>query len=355
MKKILSVLLMITLIASLMVGCQSKEKNNEESKETVSEQNAEEKVYTFKFANQKNEQHPRTVSMMWFKDELEKRTSGKIKVEIYHSGVLGKEQELFQMTVTGALQGYRGAGYEQLSDKFSLWNVPFLFQSYDEISYFEQSDFANQIMKDASKNGIYIPAVGFTGFRNMMNMKKKIEHPSDLKGLKMRAPGQAPIINFYKEVGAHPQEMNFSDVYMALKTGVVDGVCSSASDLETNKIYEVAKHFTWNNYMAGADPFMVNMKWYESLPNDLKRIFDEVSIETMVYSDKLLSEQENEFANKLQGVVDDTVQVLEDPELTKEWVEASKPLWKGFVEEGLFTQEDIDKVEEILEEYRKNN
>jgi len=359
MKRIMLIMLSVFVALSILVtGCGTQapkgDQANQQSNEKT-ESNSSEEVYLFKYANQQNEMHPRTKSMMWFKDELEKRSNGRIKVEIYHSGVLGKEQELFQMVVTGALQGYRGAGYEHLSDKFSLWNVPFLFESYDEIMYFEQSDVAKQIMKEASKNGVYIPAVGFTGFRNMLNAKKKIERPEDLKGMKMRAPGQAPIIKFYEQMGAYPQEMNFSDVYMALKTGVIDGACSSASDLETKKIYEVAKHFTWLDYMAGPDPLMVNMEWYQSLPDDLKKIFDEVSKETMAYSDKLLSEQEREFGKKLAAKCDDTVKVIEDPELRKLWVEACKPLWQSFIKDGLFTDDDLEAVQKVLTEYRNKN
>lgn len=313
---------------------------------------AAEKISTFKYSNQQNPQHPRTVSMVWFKEELEKRSNGQIKVEIYHSGVLGKEKELFEMLLTGALQGYRGAFYEQLNPKFQLWNVPFMFHSYDEIMYFEKSDFVKQLLTDGSVKGAYIPAVGFTGGRNMLNKVRLIKRPEDLKGLKMRSPGQAPIIEFYKQMGAHPMEMAYSDVYMALKTGVVDGVCNDAAALETNKIYEVAKYFTWINYMVGADPFMVNMKWYQSLPDDLKTIFNEVSIEAMQYSDKMVSEQSDEFSEKLVALSDDSVKVLEDPELVEAWSKAAEPLLQIFVDDGLFGMDDVKVVQSILAEYR---
>lgn len=346
--KKMGVVLMIGIFSvSLITGCGSKKEAASKEEGT-----SKEEVFLFKYSNQQNEKHPRTVSMLWFKDELEKRSDGRIKVEIYHSGVLGKEKELFQMTVTNALQGYRGAGYEQLTDKFNLWNVPFTFRSYDEVGYFGQSDFAKEIMKDGSKDGIYIPAVGFTGFRNLLNNKKKIERPEDLKGLKMRAPGQATIIKFYDQMGANPQEMPFSDVYMGLKTGVVDGVCTASSGHSTNKIYEVANHFTWINYMSGADPLMVSMKWYESLPDDLKKIFDEVSVEAMNYSNQLIAEQEDGFSEKLQEACDDTVKVSDDPELVKAWEEACEPLAQKYADEGLFTMDDFQQVRKVLDEYR---
>ncbi len=313
---------------------------------------AAEKVYKFKYSNQQNPQHPRTVSMLWFKDEIEKRSDGRIKVEVYHSGVLGKEKELFEMLLTGALQGYRGAFFEYLNPKFQLWMAPFMFHSYDEVMYFNHSDFAKQLCVDGSIKGAYIPAIGFTGGRNMINKVKLISRPEDLKGLKVRTPGQAPIIKFYKQIGANPIEMAFSDVYMALKTGVVDGVCNDAAALETNKIYEVAPNFTWINYMVGADPFMVNMEWYQSLPDDLKTIFNEVSVEAMKYSDEMVAGQSDEFCEKLVEKCASSVKVLEDPELVKAWSKAAEPLLQIYVDDGLFGMDDVKAVQSVLAEYR---
>jgi len=313
---------------------------------------AAEKVYTFKYSNQQNPQHPRTVSMLWFKDEIEKRSDGRIKAEIYDSGVLGKEKELFEMLLTGAIQGYRGAFFEYLNPKFQLWMAPFMFHSYDEVMYFNHSDFAKQLCVDGSIKGAYIPAIGFTGGRNMICKVKQIERPEDLVGLKMRSPGQAPIIKFYKQMGAHPMEMASSDTYMALKTGVIDGMCNDAAFLETNKTYEVAPHFTWINYMVGADPLMVNMEWYQSLPDDLKTIFNEVSVEAMQYSDEMVSGQSDEFCEKLVAVCDSTVKVLEDPELVKAWSKAAEPLLQIYVDDGLFGMDDVKAVQSVLAEFR---
>lgn len=311
-----------------------------------------EKIDTFKYANVQNPEHPRTISMMWFKDELEKRSNGRIEVEIYHSAVLGKEKECFEMLLTGALQGFRGAFYDHLNPLFMLWNIPFMFHSYDETMYFEQSEFVKQLCADGSVKGAYIPAVGFTGGRNILTAARKIELPEDLKGLKMRAPSQVPIIYFYEQMGANPLEFSWQDLYMGLKTGVVDGCCNDAAALYGYKMYEAAPYFTWINYMVGADPFMVNMDWYQSLPDDLKTIFNEVATEAMMYSDKMVSEQSDGFCEKVAAECDVSVRVLEDPELVKAWSKAAEPILQRFIDDGIFTQEDIEAVQSILTEYR---
>lgn len=319
-------------------------------------ESGEQESYVFKYGNQQPEGHSRTVSMLWFAEELEERSGGRIQVEVYHSGVLGTEKEMFEQTVTGALQGYRGAFYEQINPQFLIYNLPFLFQNYDEMKYFNQSDFAKEMLANGSKGEIYMPAVGFTGLRAQINNERLIMLPEDLEGLKVRSPGQAPILAFYRHFGANPQEIPWSDVYMSVRQGVVDGGDNAASNILAAKLYEVASYFTSINYMAGADPLMVNKAWYESLPGDLQEIFDEVSVEALAYWDDLESEAALEAIDEIAsqpGV--EAIDMADYPENAAIWAEASQPLWQEFVDEGFFTWDDIDRAVAVLEEYRANN
>ncbi|NQT59213.1 MAG: TRAP transporter substrate-binding protein [Bacteroidetes bacterium] len=311
-------------------------------------------VYEFKYANQQPEGHSRTVSMLWFEEELEKRTNGRIQVEVFHSGVLGTEKEMFEMTVTGAIQGFRGAFYDQLNPQFLLYNLPFLFQSYEEMIAFNASDMAKDMLKNGSVQGVYMPAVGYTGFRTIINKVRPIMYPEDLKGIKMRAPGQAPIINFYKLFNASPQEMAFSEVYMAMKSNVVDGGDNSPTNIEAANLNEVGKYFTALNYMAGADPLMVNMAWFETLPADLQEIFNEVSVEALQYWDQMEKDASLQAINNIinsPGI--EGVNMSNYPEIAAVWEAACAPLWQQFVDEGFFTWADIERTQEVIAEVRK--
>jgi C4-dicarboxylate-binding protein DctP len=315
-----------------------------------------EQTFTFRYGNQQPENHSRTISMLWFADELESRTDGRISVEVFHSGVLGTEREMFEQTVSGALHGYRGAFYEQINPQFQIYNLPFLFQNYDEMKYFNQSDFASEMLANGSQGAIYMPAVGFTGLRGQINKERLIMLPEDLRGIKMRSPGQAPILAFYRHFGANPQEVAWSDVYMAVRQGVVDGGDNAASNVLAAKLYEVAPYYTSINYMAGADPLMVNKRWFESLPADLQRIFDEVSVEALAYWDDLEAQAAIDAIQEIAAQPGVTaVDMADYPENVAIWAEASQPLWQQFVDEGLVTWDDINRAVAILEEYRAEN
>ncbi|MCP4398446.1 MAG: TRAP transporter substrate-binding protein [bacterium] len=309
--------------------------------------------YTFSYGNQQPENSPRTKSMLWFEEEMEKRTDGRIQVEIHHSGVLGNEQEMFEMTVSGEIQGTRGGFWTQLNKEYFLIYVPFLFNNYEEWLHFNKSEMVENMNTKGSINGIYIPSSGIFGFRNILTTYGVIKEPGDMKGKKHRVPGQEPVIWWYEGMGANPQNMAFSDVYMAMKTGVIDGVCNDPSTLYTNKTHEAAPYFSNLDYLAGGpDPLMVNMAWYEALPDDLKTIFDEVSDEAMDYSNELFMSLNVEFTQKLIEESKEAFVLSEHPELIPAWQEASAPVAGRLIEAGFFTQEQLDEARKIVEEFR---
>lgn len=317
------------------------------------QEEAGEETFEFRYGNQQPEEHSRTVSMLWFEQQLEERTDGRIQVEVFHSGVLGTEREMFEQVVTGSLHGYRGAGYEELNPQFNLYNLPFLFQSYEEMMHFNQSDMARDMLETGSVNGLYLPAIGFTGFRALMTKDRQVLMPEDLQGQRIRVPGQAPVIEFYRVMGANPQEIPFSEVYLAMRNGTVDGGDNAPSNILAASLHEVGEYFTALNYMAGADPLMVNAAWYEALPSDLQQIFDEVSREALAYWDELEAEATlvaiGEISSK-PGVTG--VDMADYPERLAVWQEAAAPLWDSFVEAGFFTYDDIERAQAIIAEVR---
>ena len=335
MKKLLLIFILCIAVAISMYANGEKESSDKD-------------VYVFKYSNAQTEEHPRTQSMMYFKKKLEKKSNGRIKVEIYHSGVLGNEKEQFDQLSTGIIHGYRGAYYALLNPQYFLYNLPFLFADAQEVIKLNNSDFMKKVNRKASENGsVYIPAVGSSGFRNIVNTKRALEKPSDFKGISFRSPSQFPIIEFYKVLGANPQEMSSSEVYLALSSGVIDGACSSNGDLDTWKVAEVTDYLTVINYVNGADPFMVNKAWYNTLSQDLKDIFDEVSRDTMIKSDTLRIIGEEIALKKLKQSITN-VNIVEGT-IREEYKKLLQPVWDKLVAKGYFSQEDIKQAQEAIQ------
>ena len=300
----------------------------------------------FRYANEQPEAALRSQSMIkFFKEQLEERSNGRIKVELFFGGVLGNERELMDFVQTGVLQGTRGGFFADANPKFILFTLPFLVDDWDQAQRLVKSDFTRKINEGAREWGFHVPATGISqGVRAHTNNKKPIRHPDDLKGLKMRVPSQEVYVQTSKAFGANPQELPYVEVYQALQTGVVDGQDNAPSNIWDFKIHEVSEYLTITNYATGPDPLMVNLGWYESLPYDLKIIFDEVSRETMEFSDRINREKEAEYIEKISNKLE--VNHVTGDDLIP-FRDAVKPVYQYFAEKGILTLDEIEKAREV--------
>jgi tripartite ATP-independent transporter DctP family solute receptor len=334
MKKLLLVLALLLCSVTLVLAEGQREPGAQAGK-----------VYLFKYANTQTANHPRSKSMELFKEQLEKASNGRIKVELYFSGVLGGEAEVLDMVVTGAVQGCRGGLFERANKKYLIYTLPFMFENTDQVIRLMRSDFGDKINQDALKNGIYVPACGVAGgFRNITSNVRPITKPEDLKGLRMRTPPIDMTLRTFKALGANPQQVAYTETYMALKTGVVDAQENPFSNAADMKFYEVQKYLSVVNWQLHPDPFYVNPAWYNSLPEDLKAIFNSVAESTMIYSDTIWLNSEKDYFYLLR----DKLQTNElTPEATAAFREAVKSVWQSYVDDGSFTWADLTEAMRI--------
>ncbi|MBN1647456.1 MAG: TRAP transporter substrate-binding protein [Spirochaetales bacterium] len=305
-------------------------------------------TYVFKYAHTQSESHPRSKSMVFFKDQLEKATNGRIKVELYFNGVLGKEAEVFDMVKLGTVQGSRGGLFERANKKFLIYTLPFMFENTDQVIKVMNSEMGAEINKGALENGLYIPATGVAGgFRNITNNVRPIKSVADVKGMKMRTPPIDMTLKTFAAIGASPQQVAYTETYMALKNGVVDGQENPFSNTADMKFYEAQKYLSVVNWQIHPDPFYVSPKFYDSLPADLKAVFDAVADATMKYSNEIWLSSEKDY----YFVLKDNLQVNElDEAGRKSFVDACKPVYQGYVDDKFFTWDEINKVLEIAKQ-----
>ncbi len=277
--------------------------------------------------------------MIFFKDELERRTNGRIRVENYFAATLGNEREMMDMVATGALQGTRGGLFVDANPKFVIFMLPFLVDNWDQAIRLVNSDLTKRINKGARQNGFHIPATGISqGFRAHTNNVRPIRTPADLLGLKMRVPPQEVYVLTAQALATSPQEMPVSEVYSALKTGVLDGQDNPPSNIWDYKIFEVQDFMTVTNYATGPDPFIVDLKWYDRLPKELKVVFDEVAEKAIAYSDRLNQESEKKYIALLEQELE--VNYISGDDL-QPFRKLTESVTREFVSRGVFTEEDL--------------
>lgn len=305
-----------------------------------------EEPYVFKFAHSMSEQSARHQSMLKFKELVEAKSNGRIQVEIHPSGVLGSEAETMDMVAMNVIQGTAGSQFAKANPKYLIYQMPFMFESTDEFQAVLNSDFEKQIADGAIANGFYIPTTGVAGgFREITNNARPIETVDDIAGLKLRVPGLTPVVRTIEALGANPTEISYNETYMALSTGVVDGQENPPSNIVDMKFYEVQKYMSIVDYIICPECFFTNYEWYSSLPDDLKTVFDECAKEAMQFRTDTWLASENACIDKIKENC--TVNTL-TPENRTAFREKCLPVWQQFVQDGSFTQEDLDTLGALL-------
>lgn len=351
-KRLVSVLLVICVLVSTLVGCSN---NDQQSKtdtnikeETKTEKQTEanpDKVYTMQIGHAQPTDNPRHISLETFKKSVEEKTNGGIIVEIYPAGQLGTEKEMLEQTCSGVIQGFRGGQFDFLP-KLLIFTLPFLCENSEEVNRLLSSNFAKEVCADSQKDGAIILGLGDAGgFRQFSNNTKLIKKPEDLVGLKMRTNGMDTIDRTFKALGASTVSVPYNDLYMGLKTGVADGQENPWVNVSSMKFYEVQKYFTEINYQFHPDPFYVNLDWYNSLPEEYQEILNECTDEMMVVNNQAIEDNQNAALEVIKANAEVYTLTEEERQAFKDAVEV---VYNDYLKDGLITQEELDMMRDIV-------
>jgi len=303
--------------------------------------------YVMKIGHAQSVMTPRHKACEYFKELVEDKTNGRIKVDIYPSNQLGTEAEMLESVKMGVIQATLGGQFEAASPKLLIYTMPFLFEDIESVYGLIRGPIGDKIAATAEDNDIKILATGVAGgLRNFTNNKRPIETPADMKGLKIRTPPIDSIIKTIEAIGGNPVSVPYAELYMALKTGVADGQENPFTNMVDKKLYEVQKYLTIVNYQFHPDPLYVSLDWYNSLDEDLKIILKECAVEMMVYNDELNLQETEDCLAILEKEME--VNYLND-EQRNMFIEKSQVVYDFYIEEGFFTQKELAEIRKAVE------
>ena len=232
-----------------------------------------------------------------FKELAEAATKGRVKIEVYANSTLYKDKEELEALQLGAVQMLAPsmAKFGPLGVKeFELFDLPYLFTDQQSLERVTNGPVGREMLKRLEAKGLIGLSFWDNGFK-IMSSNRSMHVPTDLKGLKLRIQASKVLDEQMRVLGANPQVMAFSEVYQALQTGVVDGVENVPSNLYTQKMHEVQKHMTVTNHGYIGYAVVVNKKFWEKLPADVRSQLDGAMREATEYANKI-AQQENEAA-----------------------------------------------------------
>ena len=232
-----------------------------------------------------------------FKELAEKYTAGKVKVEVYPNSTLYKDKEELEALQLGAVQmlAPSNSKFGPMGIKeFEVFDLPFIIPNLAALRKVTEGPMGANMLELLKPKGMIGLAYWDNGFKQM-SANKALRVPEDYKGLKFRIQSSKVLEAQFRSLGATPQVMAFSEVYQALQTGVVDGQENTASNMYTQKMHEVQKYTTLTNHGYIGYVVVVNKKFWDDLPADVRTNLDKAMKESTAYANKI-SAQENDEA-----------------------------------------------------------
>ena len=216
-----------------------------------------------------------------FSQEIEKKLPGKFDFTVYPSGQLGKEKALITNVKAGSLEMISVAsGILKLNKKLGIFDLPWLFSDREHVKRAMKAGLEDEIRTILEEeNNIIVLGIYENGFRHVLNAKRAIVVPDDLKGLKIRVSGGKFRQKVFSDIGASPQSVSWKETFTALQTGVVDGAEAATYGFYEQKQYEVAKYLSLTSHVYTPGFLVMSKSFFDSLSEYEQKTFRSVGRE----------------------------------------------------------------------------
>lgn len=303
MKKLLSIILAVSVAASLG-ACSSNEKSTttetqssateattEKSEETKSSAaKAEYELVIGHIVDEDNTWHKASEK---FSELVETNSNGRIKVSIYPNSTLGTEIDMLQSMLTGGGCDITltGESLQTYAEEMGILGMPYAITSSEQLKAVVEGE-AGQELKDIMINSGFRPLAYFERGPRYITAKKEIHTPDDLKNFIIRTPQSTMTVAAFEAMGAKPTPMAFSEVFTSLQQGVIDGQENPLAMIKSGALYEVQDYVIETAHLRSWVYFTIAEQKWQQLPEDLQKIVADAAVEMQKYEHELFLENE---------------------------------------------------------------
>ncbi|MCP5367502.1 MAG: sialic acid TRAP transporter substrate-binding protein SiaP [Hyphomicrobiales bacterium] len=248
---------------------------------------------------------------LWAADQVKQKTDGRYEIQVFPAASLGKENQINEALSLGTVDMiYTGSTFVgRVYGPLAIPSGPFMLRDFDHFNAYAASDLFRDMGDEYKKrSGNQIVAITYYG-RRMATSNKPIRKPADMKGMKLRVP-PAPLFQMFAEsVGANATPIAFSEVYLALSQGAVDGQENPLPTIKAKKFYEVQKYISLTGHIIDSLVTVISGNRWNAFSDADKEVFKSVLKEAAAGASKDILKSENEL---VQWFKDQGVNVVED-------------------------------------------
>ncbi|MBV9734853.1 MAG: TRAP transporter substrate-binding protein [Acidisphaera sp.] len=216
--------------------------------------------------------HPGVTRIQEAAQTIGTETSGQVDLQVFPNSQLGSEPDMFSQVRSGALDFMSTSGVNQTIVPVGGINaVAFAFPDYAHVWAAMDGDLGAYVRAQFDKAGLHVFEKPLdNGYRNITSGARQINRPDDLKGFKIRVPGNQLWVTMFKALGAAPAPIQFGELYASLQTHVVDGQENPLALIYSAKLYEVQKYTAVTEHIWDGHYIFANGKKWAAMPGDVR-------------------------------------------------------------------------------------
>jgi len=283
-----------------------------------------------------------TKALVLFAENVNKAANGKVDVKVFHSGQLGNDREAIESTRIGTIDiMFAGTGgYSSFYNKVKIFDLPFLFTNAKEAYEIVNGPIGEEIFSGLKDFNLVYLSTGDNGMRHISTAKTPVKSVEDVKGLKIRVPEIDTYVAIWKSWGSIVTPMPIGELYMALKTGVVDAQDNAPYHSVASKVYEVQKYYSMINYMWMGLTMVANDKSWARIPDDVKPIIKQEAKKAAAWS---FDEIEKDNVTAIETMKKSGITIIDNPDRASFMKNIDK-FYAQYAGQPWFDQKLIDKL-----------
>jgi len=247
--------------------------------------------------------NPRHEAAVKFAEVVKAKSGGRVEVQVAPSAQLGDDAAMVTALRTGALDmsaNSQGAVANAVPE-YAAFGMPFMFSTPAAAFKLLDGPLGKELADKSAEKGLILLGTWDNGIRQMTNSKRPITKVEDVKGLKMRVPPDATLVDIMTALGAEAQQIKFAELYVALQQGVVDGQENPLVNIHASKLYEVQKHLALTNHQFQMTPFLISKRTWDKLSAADRKAVEDAAAEATTLQRKLSSEADEKLLADLKA------------------------------------------------------
>lgn len=263
-----------------------------------------------------------------FEELITEATDGQVTIEIHPNGVLGGEREMIEAVQLGTLDMVLTSSgpLGNFADKSYAFDFPFLFRDRDHAYKVLDGEIGQEVNDQIAETGMINLVWMENGFRHLTNNVRPVMKPEDLDGIKLRTMENDVHLSAFREYGADPTPMAFTELFTALQQGVVDGQENPLAVIVPNKLHEVQDYLTLSNHIYSPAPFLINKDLFDGFSPQLQEAIIEAAEGARDYERQFIQDMDQEF---LETIKEQGTEITEEYDYDA-FFEATQPVYDEY-------------------------